>query len=290
MSASILVVDDEVHIRRTIVRAMQRVGYHVTDAADGEHALAMLSPPPTNSDAPGYDLILTDIVMGAVDGIQVMHAARRLTDPPEVILLTGHGTLETAIAAVREGAFDYLLKPYRIDRLLKRVAEALEYRQARRRQVEDSRMLHKVAEFVSRVQPPATAIPPQPSDPPAPDDVSHLHAAEDPERYLGTGLLCIDTHRCEVTFNGQAVHVTPTEYKLLVCLAEAAGRVVTFSELARSTHNQDLDEADAHELLSWHVRNLRQKLDRRYLVSVRGTGYLLMKPYEPESVDGDGAG
>jgi DNA-binding response OmpR family regulator len=77
--------------------------------------------------------------------------------------------------------------------------------------------------------------------------------------------------------------MTPTEYTLLTCLATTPGRVVTYSDIANQTHSEHLDDTEAHELLRWHVRNLRHKLDRRYLVSVRGVGYMLIDPDEEVS-------
>ncbi len=279
MHAHILVIDDEASVRDTLVRSIQRAGYRVSQAADGECAITMLTG---DDDATCYDLVISDIVMGEVDGVQVLHVARSLPDAPEVILLTGHGTLETAIAAVRAGAFDYLLKPYRIDRLLERVATALEQRQQRRRQLQKVQSFEHISQVIRDAsQKPSliasTAACVEPED--------GMPGANEARRYIEIGELRIDRYRHQVQFQQQAVHMTPTEYKLILCLAEQRGRVVTFSDLTRYTHNQELSDTDAHELLSWHVRNLRQKIDRRYLVSVRGTGYLLIDPEHPPHPD-----
>ena len=97
------------------------------------------------------------------------------------------------------------------------------------------------------------------------------------DRYLVAGALRIDTHRHEVRFDDRPLHVTPIEYTILVRLAATPERVVPYRELASQTHGDDLvwEAADAHDVLRHHVRNLRRKMDRRYLTSVRGAGYML---------------
>jgi DNA-binding response OmpR family regulator len=232
-----------------------------------------------------FEVVVTDIIMGDVDGVEVMYTAKRQEYSPEVILLTGHASLNSAIEAVRTGAFDYVQKPCRITWLLDRVQQAIDHRQTRLRQAEEANALRRVADVISRAQPTAmnnesgatvaAALPTDATTVPA-----EAAPAEAPMRYFTVGALQIDTFRHEVLFAGQNLHMTPTEYTLLACLAETPGRVVTYSDIANQTHSEHLDDAEAHELLRWHIRNLRHKFDRRYLVSVRGVGYMLIDPEE----------
>lgn len=118
MSTSILLVEDNAALRETIQCLFESTGYRVTPVPDGETALSRLRHE-------RFEVIVTDIHIGPIDGIQVLTAARKLERPPALIVMTGSGDLETAIAALRAGAFDYLLKPVNPDNLLDRVAAAV---------------------------------------------------------------------------------------------------------------------------------------------------------------------
>lgn len=284
MTSHILLVEDDPNLRDVLARSFQRAGYRVSQAADGQQAIDMLEQASATDDI--FQVVVTDIIMGDIDGVEVMHTAKRQDYTPEVILLTGHASLNSAIEAVRTGAFDYLQKPCRVNWLLERVKQAIEYRRTRLRQAEEADALRRVADVISRAQPaaagPIDGTLPVAAAPPTnmtPLPTEHAPSEEVP-RYLGVGALQIDTYRHEVLFHGQNLHMTPTEYTLLACLAETPGRVVTYSDIANQTHSEHLDDAEAHELLRWHVRNVRHKLDRRYLVSVRGVGYMLIDPDE----------
>jgi DNA-binding response OmpR family regulator len=283
MTFHILLVEDDDNLRDVLARSFQRAGYRVSQAADGQQAIAMLEQASAPDDI--FEVVVTDIIMGEIDGVEVMHTAKRQDYSPEVLLLTGHASLNSAIEAVRTGAFDYLQKPCRVSWLLERVQQAIEHRQTRLRQAEEADALRRVADVLSRSQPAASgnhdgSAPTAEALPAPTSTMSEEHAAEDDGRYLSVGGLQIDTYRHDVVFQGQSLHMTPTEYALLACLATTSGRVVTYSDIAAQTHSEHLDDTDAHELLRWHVRNLRHKLDRRYLVSVRGVGYMLIDPDE----------
>jgi DNA-binding response OmpR family regulator len=269
MSAQMLFVEDDADLRDLLTRTFRRAGYQVTPAATGGEAVELLAT--VVPDRPRFDVVLSDIALGdreEIDGAEVMLVARRRPDPPEVILLTGQATIETAQAAVRAGAFDYVQKPCPLPRLLARVGEAVERQRSR---VHGFRFTAGPAAADGAGEPvePAQPTPVGPAGPAA--------EAEDGGRHLVAGALRIDTHRHEVWFDGRPLHVTPIEYTILVSLAATPERVVPYGELARRTHGEDLvwEAADAHDVLRHHVRNLRRKMDRRYLTSVRGAGYML---------------
>jgi len=105
---TILIVDDEQIVRRLMGDALQRAGYTVELAASGAEALERLS-------RPGIDLMLLDLQLGDLDGVQVMRVAREHWPELQIMMLTAHGSLTSAIAAVRHGAADYLLKPLPVE-------------------------------------------------------------------------------------------------------------------------------------------------------------------------------
>jgi len=115
--ASILIVDDEELIRENLRLDLLDMGYTVDVAASGEEAVALL--------AKEYDLIVTDLIMEGLDGLEVLRCAKSRRSDQAVFILTGYGELESAIEALRLGADDYLLKPYNHDELVLRVAKNL---------------------------------------------------------------------------------------------------------------------------------------------------------------------
>ena len=117
---SVLVVDDEEPFRRLLKRELGRKGYAVEVAADGEAALALLRGRP-------FDVILLDIVMPGLDGLATMKRLRQDPAAPAIIVLTGRATVETAVEAMKYGAFDYLTKPYKLDELIVLVNRAHEF-------------------------------------------------------------------------------------------------------------------------------------------------------------------
>jgi DNA-binding NtrC family response regulator len=116
---SILLVDDDPFILEGIGEDLENQGFKVTKAASGDRALELL----TESD---FDLVLTDLVMEDVDGIQVLKKTKALNANTMVIILTGYGNMKSAIEALRHEADDYLLKPCESEELLYRVNQCLE--------------------------------------------------------------------------------------------------------------------------------------------------------------------
>src|SRR4051812_26021423 len=107
----LLVVDDEKNLRLVVEKEMTRQGHDVTSAEDGEAAWLLL-------ESQDFDVVLCDINMPKLDGLGLLRRTReRFPDPPEVIMLTGQATVESAIEAMKLGAYDYLTKPYRIGEL-----------------------------------------------------------------------------------------------------------------------------------------------------------------------------
>jgi DNA-binding NtrC family response regulator len=116
--AKLLVVDDENNLRLVIQKEMMRLGHEVETAPDGEAAWSA-------SEEKDFDVLLCDINMPRLDGIGLLRRLReKRQTPPEVIMLTGQATVETAIQAMKLGAYDYLTKPYRITELAALVTKA----------------------------------------------------------------------------------------------------------------------------------------------------------------------
>lgn len=121
--AKLLVVDDENNLRLVVQKELSRLGHSVETESDGENAWKAL-------EENDFDVLLCDINMPRLDGIGLLRRLReKRPNPPEVIMLTGHATVETAIEAMKLGAYDYLTKPYRITELAALVTQASEKQQ-----------------------------------------------------------------------------------------------------------------------------------------------------------------
>lgn len=116
--AKILVVDDESSIRRTLKEILEFEKYEVALAPDGMTALEMVAEN-------GFDVILLDIKMPEMDGIEVLEKLQEVTDSP-VVMISGHGTIETAVEAIKKGAYDFVVKPPDLNRLLITLRNAID--------------------------------------------------------------------------------------------------------------------------------------------------------------------
>ncbi len=120
-SIRVLVVDDETNFRKLLVRELERRGHQTSAAKDGVEALDLLQDG-------AADIVLLDLKMPGLDGIEVMRRLKDQPDPPEIIVMTGYGSVPTAIEAVKLGAYDYVTKPCKIEKLDLLVRKAFEKR------------------------------------------------------------------------------------------------------------------------------------------------------------------
>jgi len=116
--AKILVIDDERSIRNTLREILEYEKFEVEDAVDGIQGLELIKEIE-------FDVILCDIKMPEMDGIEVLDKALQITDAP-VVMISGHGTIETAVEAIKKGAYDYISKPLDLNRLLITIRNAMD--------------------------------------------------------------------------------------------------------------------------------------------------------------------
>lgn len=167
--AKLLIVDDEKNLRLVMQKELSRQGHEIETASDGEEAWEAL-------ESRDFDVLLCDINMPRLDGISLLRRLREKSNtPPEVIMLTGQATVETAIEAMKLGAYDYLTKPYRFNELAALVTQANEKQQLKvdnqrlRAQIErthknlpeivaESPQMKEVLRLVRRVAPADTSV------------------------------------------------------------------------------------------------------------------------------------
>lgn len=140
-SARILIVDDEVAQMKALCNTLQDQGYETQGFTSGKEALAMLKERP-------FELLLTDLMMPEMDGITLLQAAREINPHLIGILMTGQGTIETAVQAMKSGAMDYILKPFKLSVILPVLSRALAMRQLRLKNLElERRIAHRTVEL-----------------------------------------------------------------------------------------------------------------------------------------------
>jgi two-component system response regulator HydG len=118
MEANLLVVDDEEIALRNLQHVMEKEGYQVTATQSGAEAIQLM-------EGNRFDVVLTDLRMEGVDGMDVLRKSQELQPEAEVIFITGYATAESAVQALKHGAFYYIAKPFRLDDVRKVVSEAL---------------------------------------------------------------------------------------------------------------------------------------------------------------------
>ncbi len=258
-AARILIVDDEASIRRTMRDLLSEEGYTVTTASSGEAGVALLKDHT-------FDLMVIDLRLPGIDGMQVVAAAKEQQPDAALIVLTGHGSMETAIEGLHQGIFDYLLKTSDPGTVLDRVAAALADQAKKSRQ---RNLLDVVGSALEELRGPRQQGEPE----------------EASARKLVFGNLQLDTWRQQALLSGHTLPLTPTEFRVLLCLAEHAGQVMTYAALVRCAQGYDTSELEAGELIKPHIHHLRQKLEGdpgnpRMILNVRGTGYVFSPPGE----------
>jgi DNA-binding NtrC family response regulator len=117
--SNILIIDDEKAIRKTLSEILSYEGYKIDEAGDGEEGLKKFKDK-------SYDVVLCDIKMPKLDGIEFLDKAREANPDVPVIMISGHGTIETAVEAVKKGAYDYISKPPDLNRLLITIRNAMD--------------------------------------------------------------------------------------------------------------------------------------------------------------------
>ncbi|MEM5789059.1 MAG: response regulator [Syntrophobacteraceae bacterium] len=122
MSATVLIVDDELPFVETLTKRLTKRNVHILSASSGPDALDVLAR------EPAIDLVILDVKMPGMDGIQTLRQIKATHPRVEVVMLTGHAAMETALEGMRLGALDYLTKPCSIDQIMEKLSEAEEKR------------------------------------------------------------------------------------------------------------------------------------------------------------------
>ncbi|HOU14922.1 MAG TPA: response regulator transcription factor [Anaerolineae bacterium] len=273
----ILVVDDEASIRFFLKELLEHDGYQVTAVDSGEAALKYI-------EQEEFDLALIDLMMKGVSGTQVLKELRAQSPDTVVIMLTGHGSLESAVEALRQGAHDYLFKPCKTIELRESIRVGLLNRQQKKRQRALLWQLeHHLSSTLADVRATIGGVgaPPVPAartaasaNPPA---AANQPAAEH-QRFMQRGRLIVDLTRHVITMDGKLLELSPTEFDILAYLISEAPRVIPPQELLREAQGYATELWEARDIIRYHIYRIRQKIkeatgDTDIIQTVRGVGY-----------------
>ena len=258
----ILVVDDETNICSGLRILLQRDGHSVHTVERGQDALGAL-------EVLGCEVAIIDICLPDMSGMDLLHAMHHRWPQVGALILTGRGTLDSAIDAMRKGAADYLLKPVQPANIREVVMRTLS--NVRRRQEQDDLLtwlrarLHRLDRLCG-----------EESTGDAGKPCAHWPDAQ----ALVAGGVQIDRRNQEVRRGDTTIPLTPSEMSLLAILAQQPGEAVDYGALAQQALGYTAEPWEAKELVKRHIFTLRQKLEPRpdtphYILNVRGVGYRL---------------
>lgn len=263
----ILIVEDETNIRFFLEHLLQREGYLVSSVSTGEKAIQTVSEQP-------FVLVLLDLNLGkGLSGIEVLEKIREQSTETGVIVLTGYGSLETAVAALRKGAHDYLLKPCRADEIRNSVRRYLEkWSQEQSHRDRLGRLEQNLLQTLDEIR----AV----TAPAGTEQSRPEHPLDPKERLLQRGSLTIDRSRHTVVFGEQELILSPMEFDLLAYLVREAPRVVTSQEIVDQMQSYKGATWDADGAVRSHIFRLRRKLEsvsgrKEVIQTVRGVGYAI---------------
>jgi DNA-binding response OmpR family regulator len=144
---SVLIVDDDASFREVLVDVAARAGYQVLSCGDGGEALELVR-------RQSVDLVITDLVMPGPDGLEVLKAVRQHRPEALVIIITGHASLQTAIEAIREGAYDYIRKPFKLEEMelaIKNVGERIRLLRENKRLLAELQQAYEQVSLVKEI-------------------------------------------------------------------------------------------------------------------------------------------
>lgn len=227
--SKILIIEDEEKIARFVELELSHEGYETDKATNGREGLEKI-------ESGGYDLVILDIMLPELNGIEVLRRARRTTDVP-VILLTARDSVTDKVSGLDMGANDYITKPFAIEELLARIRAIL-------------RSSEKAAEKA-----------PEPAE------------KEEDGSILSCSGVEMNTDSHEVTYNGQPVELTNREFILLRTLMENKNVAMTREKLICDAWGYDY--YGETNIIDVYVRYIRHKTSDDVIKTIRGVGYIV---------------
>src|SRR5262249_27435157 len=201
--------------------------------------------------------------LGDSDGIDILRETKLRWPATEVILLTAHGSINSAIAALRHGAFDYLLKPAQVADIRERVERGL---MRRKTAVQSTDILQRISDSARALG--------------LIDSCGEPQIMPNNSDRIEVGVLILDLRRHRASLGTQVLALTRTEFALLTTLAQQPDTALSYSALSEAVYGRAQPEDEARALLRPHIARLRHKIESTgvggvALVSIRSMGYML---------------
>jgi DNA-binding response OmpR family regulator len=252
----LLIVDDEKAMRVSLSEIFSLRGAQVTAASDGREAVELLNQR-------DFDLMLLDLKMPGMSGIQVLEVAQKVRPGTVVILLTAHATLDSAISAMRR---ELLIIAPPCSRALIAGSSAGQAGRFLRRQNLVGLMEQTVSALKTDDKPLATSPTAQPAK-----EETVLHAAD----------ITVDIKKRMALLGNQPLTLSPTEFSVLAHFVRYPDRAIPCAELVRDSMGYECSEQEARPVMRVHIHRLRHMIDAdpdkpRRLVTVRAAGYMLV--------------
>ena len=238
--ARVLIVDDEEIARISLAEILRLEGYQTKAVGSGQAAVDLLRSTP-------FDVMILDLKMPGMSGMDVLRALVDTLDGLKIIVLTAHGSMDSAILALRFRVHDYLLKPVLPEQVIESIESALRSKLTEQNGV-------------------------------------RVEQGGGQMRYFKLpGKALLDFNKRMITWGNNNISLTPTEARLMTVLVESIGRLITHSELVLSCQGYKVDNEEAAKILRPVVSRLRQKLSvlpdwDEWIKNVRGAGYVLELP------------
>ncbi|MEM7346996.1 MAG: response regulator transcription factor [Chloroflexota bacterium] len=234
MTHQILVVDDENTLRHFLRLHLEEQGYQVTEAANGAAAINFINQHT-------FAIALIDLRLTDMNGLDIVRHLRQVSPQTNAIILTGYASLDSAVEALRQGAHDYLTKPFNTSELLMSVADGI----ARQNVSDADKSQNLLQETVLQVK-----------------DIT------------------LNQAKREVTRGEDVINLTPTEFDILATLMAYPNTALDSITLVRQVRGYDATEADARAIARVHIHRLRHKLEidpanPQYVTTVAGGRYLI---------------
>jgi DNA-binding response OmpR family regulator len=274
----VLLVDDDAIIRRMLQKVIQDSGYEVFSASNTDQAVEMLA-------FTAMDVVICDIRMPGLSGLDLLKYIREQEKDCEVILITSYASVETAIQALRRGAFDYLTKPVTKEKLLDSLTRATEKLQETRQRAQVINIVQAGLQSMlgsnKQTSNPDSMTAPLPTDGSAPISQSPLvpRGADLVNRYT-KGPVVLDLDRFTVQVNEERIDITPSELEILHTLFRNPDRVITAQELVQALRGYSVENWEAKDVIRPHISNLRRKLIAAdsaadIIETIRSIGYII---------------
>lgn len=234
----ILIVDDEQVARESLERILSLEKFHVCTASDGFQALVELK-------RGDVSLMILDLSMPGMSGMQVLEHTQTISPETKVIIITAHGSMETAVQALRYRVCEYLTKPYEPDELLRQVRKLV----GSPARAAESRAV-KIIIF---------------------DEVNR--------KYWLRNQIEVDIERRKIININGTIHLTSAEARLLEAMLDRYGHVISHAELVKEVQGYSVDQLEAAKIIRPLMCRLRIKLNQiegadEWVTNIRGQGYL----------------